>query len=91
MERKRITIDLDVGLLRKLDDSAQRQRVSRNRFILNSVKRALAKLERRRVDSEFASMANDPEYCRDLVSLEKELQFESERAWGLMDRREADN
>ncbi len=91
MERKRITLDLDASLLLKLDDSAQRQRVSRNRFILDSVKRALEKLERRRIDSEFAAMANDPEYCRDLVSLEKELQFESERAWKRIDHKETTN
>lgn len=85
MEKKRITVDVDGNLLLKLDHTARQQGLSRNRFILDSVLRAVQECERLRIDSEFAAMADDPEYCQEMLFVEREFAAESDRAWNLID------
>ena len=89
MAKKRITLDLDESLLHRLDTFAGERSLSRNQFVVESVLAALNEAARRRIDLEFAAIKDDPDYCRELSSVEAELSPESDRAWGLLDKQES--
>ena len=84
MARKRITLDLDEGLLHLMDSAATRGHLSRNQFVVESLTAAVREAERRQVDLEFMAMESDLEYCKQLSAIETELSPESDRAWDLL-------
>lgn len=59
---KRITVDMDEGVLKTVDAQARFKRQSRNRVINSLVVAQLKQQERDRIDAEFESMADDEEY-----------------------------
>lgn len=88
MGRKRITLDIDEGLLAHLDRSAEEKRLSRNQLIIDSIESTLDGLRRREIDDAFAAMEDDPGYCEELLRVELELAPESDIAWSLIEAQE---
>lgn len=66
-------MDIDEELLATLDRSAQREHLSRNQLIVNSLEASLRDLKRREIDCAFAEMADDPDYCDEMIQIEREL------------------
>lgn len=89
MGRARITLDLDDRLLGAVDSEAASLGESRNRFIVSALERTLREIERRRVDAEFAAMADDPDYQAELLRVDREWSPASDAAWRMLDAAEA--
>jgi metal-responsive CopG/Arc/MetJ family transcriptional regulator len=81
MAKRRITVDLDEKLLTTIDAVAAERKKSRNQFIASAIQQTLREIERERIDAAFARMADDPEYQKLLLEMERELAPLSEEAW----------
>ena len=81
---RRITIDVDHGLLSAVDATAGQVQESRNRFIVAAVEKRLKALRRERIDAAFARMAGDPSYQAEMIAIEGELAPATDAAWQLI-------
>lgn len=60
---RRISVTLPTELLRQIDRAVREGYArSRNKFVTNALRRALAELERAAIDAAFAGMAEDADY-----------------------------
>jgi hypothetical protein len=67
---KRITVDVDEDVLRRVDLVAAEMGISRNRCIVRLIKRELRKREEEQIDREFEEMGRDEERQREIRELE---------------------
>lgn len=67
---RRITVDIDEDILRRVDLVAAEMGISRNRCIAKLVKMRLRTLEDERLDREFEEMGRDEERQREIRELE---------------------
>ena len=79
--RRRITVDLDDDLLRRVDESAALEGMSRNQCIVESLVARVQEIRRKSVDTAFEAMAGDPEYTAQMQALEAEMAHLSDEAW----------
>lgn len=86
--KKRITIDLDQALLTAVDATAGLVLESRSQFIVKAVEARVDRVDRERVDAEFASMADDPQYCSEMLAIDREFSAASDAAWSRIDAAE---
>jgi hypothetical protein len=84
--RKRITLDLEGGILSAVDATAASVRESRNHFIVAAIQSRLDEVRNHRIDEAFAAMADDPEYQRELLAVEAQLSPASDELWGRLDK-----
>ncbi len=70
----RTTISLPEGLVRRADLVVGEGAVgSRNELVISALEREVERLERERLDAEFAGMADDEEYLRQAEGLAEEF------------------
>lgn len=83
----RTTISLPTDLLEAVDHAVcEGQARSRNEFVSDAVRSALAAAERARIDAEFAAMADDAMYQHEASEIAREFEAAS---WEAMQGAEA--
>ena len=87
--KRRITIDLDPGMLSGVDELAGRVNESRNTFIATAIESRVRAERRARTDAEFARMAGDTGYQKMLLEEDRIWAPASDAAWRRMDKDEA--
>lgn len=74
----RITVTLPNALLAVIDDAVRMGTASsRDAFIVEAVRQALAAIENAEIDAAFAAMATDEEYQREALHIATEFEHAS--------------
>jgi metal-responsive CopG/Arc/MetJ family transcriptional regulator len=85
----RTTISLPIDLLEAVDRVVREgQSRSRNEFVSDAVRSALAAAERARIDAEFAAMAEDAAYQQEASEIAQEFDVASWEAVQAAEARE---
>ena len=84
--KRRITLDLDEELIRRIDRLCGQVSESRASFIVASVDKRMKADERERLDAQFARMAADPACASEIDAVEREMAPASDEAWSFIDR-----
>ena len=83
----RTTVSLPTDLLAAVDRAVREGRSrSRNEFVSDAVRSALAAAERARIDAEFAAMADDAVYQQEASEIAREFEAAS---WDALQAAEA--
>jgi len=70
----RTTVTLPISLLEEVDDLVRAGRSrSRSELLARALSREIARLERERLDAEFAAMAEDREFQREATTIAAEF------------------
>lgn len=70
----RTTVSLPEELVRRVDRAVEEGAAkSRNELLVSALEREVELLERRRLDAEFAGMADDEEYLREAEGLAEDF------------------
>ena len=73
-ELVRTTVDLPASLLKDAEQAVKRGAArSRNALISQALEAYLRELEERRIDAEFALMADDPRYQAEMLQIAEEF------------------
>ena len=86
--KRRITLDIDAGMLSGVDELAGSVNESRNTFIVSAVARRLRQIRREQTDAAFERMASDPEAARETMAVERDWAPASDAAWRILDDQE---
>ena len=85
----RTTISLPTDLLEAVDRAVREGQVrSRNEFVSDTLRSALANAERARIDAEFAAMADDAVYQQETSEIAREFDAASWEALQAAEARE---